>query len=77
MSISLIIIKKKRDWYTKFVNSYIKELEHQVEWRKYVYAKNIYITFFEWYEIMICRPQGINYLFSKINQTPEVTQTYK
>ena len=23
--------KEKRDWYTKFVNSYIKELEHQVE----------------------------------------------
>ena len=23
--------KEKRDWYTKFVNSYITELEHQVE----------------------------------------------
>ena len=31
--------KEKRDWYTKFVNNYSKEFEHQVEWRKYVYSK--------------------------------------
>ena len=68
---------EQRNLYTKFVNSYIKEFEHQVEWRKYVYAKNIYITFFEWYELMVCRPQGIKYPFSKLNQTPEVTQKYK
>ena len=69
--------REKREWYTKFVNNYYTELEHQVAWRKYVYANNIYMTFFEWYEILICKPQGIDNPFLKVYQTPKVTQSYK
>jgi len=41
--------REQREWYTKFVNNYYTELEHQVAWRKYVYTNNIYMTFISIY----------------------------
>ena len=66
--------KEKRDIYTKFVNDYTTELRHQIEWREFIDKEEVYITFFQWYELYC---SGDKVSLPDIYESPKITQEYK